>query len=73
VIYYFDMFGPVSQAIKKGEHFPAMNKSGFRQFVFSFNENSLLVPERSEVYMDMTKPMSTYWINSSHNTYLTGH
>ncbi|XP_062894034.1 1-phosphatidylinositol 4,5-bisphosphate phosphodiesterase beta-2-like [Mobula hypostoma] len=34
-------------------------------------ENSLIFPERLTVYQDMTQPLSSYSINSSHNTYLT--
>ena len=35
-------------------------------------DNSAIDPEHETVYQDMTQPLSHYFINSSHNTYLDG-
>ena len=41
---------------------------GLREMLLS-DENQLMKPEhRDTVYQDMTKPLTCYWINSSHNT-----
>lgn len=43
----------------------------FIDYLFS-KQNSIWDARHDRVYMDMKKPMSHYWISSSHNTYLTG-
>ncbi|KAI3630452.1 hypothetical protein MIR68_011887 [Amoeboaphelidium protococcarum] len=43
----------------------------FCQFLFSDQNNAYDVQKR-RIYQDMTKPWTWYYINSSHNTYLTG-
>ena len=41
---------------------------GLREMLLS-DENQLMKPEhRNTVYQDMTKPITDYWINTSHNT-----
>jgi len=43
--------------------------SEFCSFLFS-PKNEIFEPEKQEIYHDMTRPLSDYFINSSHNTYL---
>ncbi|XP_072362203.1 1-phosphatidylinositol 4,5-bisphosphate phosphodiesterase beta-1 isoform X2 [Scyliorhinus torazame] len=43
---------------------------GFKKYL-SGDENGVIPPEKLDLSEDMTQPMSHYFINSSHNTYLT--
>lgn len=44
----------------------------FCTYIFS-SFNSVVNKEKKLLYQNMTKPLSHYYINSSHNTYLVGH
>lgn len=48
-----------------------LTKDGFIRYLMS-DENAPVFLDRLDIYMDMDQPMSHYYINSSHNTYLTG-
>ncbi|XP_072573526.1 1-phosphatidylinositol 4,5-bisphosphate phosphodiesterase beta-3 [Paramormyrops kingsleyae] len=44
--------------------------TGFSQYLGG-EENSIVPPEKLDILDDMTQPLSHYFTNSSHNTYLT--
>ncbi|KAK7504147.1 hypothetical protein BaRGS_00004451 [Batillaria attramentaria] len=44
---------------------------GFCRYLMS-DENAPVFLDRLDIYMDMDQPLPHYFINSSHNTYLTG-
>ncbi|KAG8564218.1 hypothetical protein GDO81_016371 [Engystomops pustulosus] len=47
-----------------------MSMEGFSRFLGG-DENSIMPPEALDLSDDMTQPLTSYFINSSHNTYLT--
>uniref|UniRef100_A0AAQ4PE61 Phosphoinositide phospholipase C n=1 Tax=Gasterosteus aculeatus aculeatus TaxID=481459 RepID=A0AAQ4PE61_GASAC len=47
-----------------------MTQSGFTMYMLS-RENNVVNPAHARVYQDMSRPLTHYFISSSHNTYLT--
>ncbi|XP_075894792.1 1-phosphatidylinositol 4,5-bisphosphate phosphodiesterase delta-3-A [Nelusetta ayraudi] len=47
-----------------------MSQNGFTMYMLS-QENNVVNPEHTRVHQDMSRPLSHYFISSSHNTYLT--
>uniref|UniRef100_A0A8D2LJY1 Phosphoinositide phospholipase C n=1 Tax=Varanus komodoensis TaxID=61221 RepID=A0A8D2LJY1_VARKO len=47
-----------------------MSMEGFGRYLGG-EENTIVPPEKLDLSDDMTQPLSSYFINSSHNTYLT--
>ena len=48
-----------------------LKKRTFHKYILS-SANDIIDPSHRDVHQDMTKPMSRYFIASSHNTYLVG-
>ena len=49
-----------------------MSPQGLVRYLMDF-ENEIVDPIKYELYDNMEQPLPHYFINSSHNTYLTGH
>ena len=49
-----------------------LSPQGIIRFLMDF-ENEVIDPIKYDLYDDMEQPLAHYFINSSHNTYLTGH
>nr|AEB70989.1 phosphoinositide-specific phospholipase C [Plasmodium berghei] len=54
--------------INEGNHY--LTQIGLVYFLLS-KENSIMCPEYAKVYQNMNLPLCNYWINSSHNSYLS--
>uniref|UniRef100_A0A8C2KA31 1-phosphatidylinositol 4,5-bisphosphate phosphodiesterase n=1 Tax=Cyprinus carpio TaxID=7962 RepID=A0A8C2KA31_CYPCA len=61
-----EKFEPSAAGIQKGQ----ISVEGFARYLIS-EENSVIPPEKLDQSEDMSFPLSHYFINSSHNTYLT--
>lgn len=47
-----------------------MSQNGFTMYMLS-QENDVVNPDHTRIHQDMSRPLSHYFISSSHNTYLT--
>uniref|UniRef100_A0A8D3DJ08 Phosphoinositide phospholipase C n=1 Tax=Scophthalmus maximus TaxID=52904 RepID=A0A8D3DJ08_SCOMX len=61
-----DKYEPNASLAQKGQ----ISVEGFARYL-NGEENSIIPPEKLDQSEDMTFPLSHYFINSSHNTYLT--
>ena len=48
-----------------------MSAEGFLRFLIG-EDNTIVSPDKFDLSHDMEQPLCHYFINSSHNTYLTG-
>uniref|UniRef100_A0A672RRF0 phosphoinositide phospholipase C n=1 Tax=Sinocyclocheilus grahami TaxID=75366 RepID=A0A672RRF0_SINGR len=62
-----EKYEPDTMLSRRGQ----ISVEGFGRYL-SGEENSIIPPEKLDQSEDMTLPLSHYFINSSHNTYLTG-
>ncbi|ESO08873.1 hypothetical protein HELRODRAFT_109918 [Helobdella robusta] len=67
VLQIIDMY-ETDEKLKKQE---VISLDGFCRYLMS-DENAPVFLDRLDIYADMDQPLSHYYINSSHNTYLTG-
>uniref|UniRef100_A0A0N4Z7Y2 Phosphoinositide phospholipase C n=1 Tax=Parastrongyloides trichosuri TaxID=131310 RepID=A0A0N4Z7Y2_PARTI len=67
IIDNFEMKNPLSVT----EEEKRLYHPGFRRLLQS-RWGNIMKPEHDTIFQDMTKPLPNYFINSSHNTYLTG-
>ncbi|KAI0305117.1 1-phosphatidylinositol-4,5-bisphosphate phosphodiesterase 1 [Multifurca ochricompacta] len=63
---------PPDKAITEGLATAALSLEGFTAFLLS-TDNSSFTDQDGSIHHDMTRPLSDYYISSSHNTYLVGH
>uniref|UniRef100_A0A1Q3FK53 1-phosphatidylinositol 4,5-bisphosphate phosphodiesterase n=1 Tax=Culex tarsalis TaxID=7177 RepID=A0A1Q3FK53_CULTA len=56
---------------EKAREAKTLTKDGLIRYLMS-DENAPVFLDRLDIYMDMDQPLSHYYINSSHNTYLSG-
>lgn len=63
-----DQYEPTRELAQKG----LFSFDGFLRYLMSA-DNSIVPSDKFECNSDMDQPLSHYFINSSHNTYLTGH
>lgn len=49
-----------------------LSMDGFLRYLMS-EDNNIIAPSKIDLCDDMDHPLAHYFINSSHNTYLTGH
>ncbi|XP_022668892.1 1-phosphatidylinositol 4,5-bisphosphate phosphodiesterase classes I and II-like isoform X3 [Varroa destructor] len=61
-------YEPNKSNVQKG----VLSFEGFLRYLLS-EDNAIIAPEKIDLSQDMDQPMNHYFINSSHNTYLTGH
>ncbi|XP_074862163.1 1-phosphatidylinositol 4,5-bisphosphate phosphodiesterase beta-3 isoform X2 [Carettochelys insculpta] len=61
-----DKYEPNRQFLERDQ----MSMEGFGRYLGG-EENSIVPPEKLDLSDDMSQPLSSYFINSSHNTYLT--
>ncbi|KAG0700932.1 PLC-like phosphodiesterase [Suillus ampliporus] len=64
----------ITQKLSVSSQSPRMLLSldGFTSFLLS-SDNSAFIDQQGKVWHDMTRPLSDYFVSSSHNTYLIGH